>query len=428
MARGDLRAIAELAAGLGVDAWLVGGALRDLFLGRAVNDLDFALSGACEELPRAFAERIAGTSFWLDEVRQQARVTKKQDDGTAVYDLAPLCGTTIQEDLARRDFTINALAVTLSGDRRELIDPLHGCDDLRQGIVRVCGAAAFDDDPLRLLRAIRFSVELGFTIEESTWEAIRRRAGLLKGVAAERVRDELCKTLAATGCGASLRKLVAAGLWREIAPFPGPSPNEMDIDRADAAERLCMEMGDRFMDERKRLADYLGHEVEGGISVLPLVKLAAFLGSDEEEKAAVLAERLRLGREARRMLGFLCRDEAALHGDPARVRAVRAMYRFFRDREPAGPGMLVISRAAGAVSEDVFRRLVQFWLRDYDPDVPDLFLSGGEIMEILGITPGKTVGQAMAQLREAESVGIVNSREEAREFVKNLLTKEEAMR
>ncbi len=124
------------------------------------------------------------------------------------------------------------------------------------------------------------------------------------------------------------------------------------IPRAEEAERLCMEAGRHFPESAERLEDYLRREVEGGISVRSLIKLAAVLGSSEMGGTAPLAERLRLGKEAGRVLELLCRDERDVYGMLERNPAERVMYRFFRDREPAGLGMLIIARAAGTVSDE----------------------------------------------------------------------------
>ena len=426
MDRDELRIIAGLATTLGVEAYLVGGALRDNLLGRETKDLDFALSGVSEEIPRAFAERIAGTFFWLDEERLQGRVVRKKgDDGISVYDFAPLCGASIEDDLRRRDFTINALAIPLFGDRKGLIDPLHGRDDLGRGVIRACSASAFDDDPLRLMRAIRFAAELGFAIEEKSWECICAKAPLLQGVAGERVRDELFRTLAAPGCGASLGKLRLSGLWAQILPAGEWAICEESVARGEGAERLCMEIVRHFPDCAEKLTDYLNREVEAGISICSLIKLAAVLGSGERGSTAPAAEQLRLGREAGRVLDLFCRNERAVYGRMERMTPERAIYRFFRDREPAGPGVLITGRAGGAVSAESFLTLMGYWLRQYNAGASDLFLTGGEVMEILGVPPGRAVGEAMERLREAERNGRVSSREEARQFIKNLLTKEE---
>jgi len=425
MAHDDLRIMARMAAKLGVNIYLVGGSLRDCLLGRETKDLDFAISGAWEELPRSFANRISGSFFWLDEERMQSRVVKKTGEEISVFDFAPLRGGAVEDDLALRDFTINAIAMPLLGDRRDLIDPLGGRDDLRLGSIRLCSAAAFDDDPLRLLRAIRFAVELGFAIEENTWKTLCAKGALLQAVAGERIRAELFRTLAAPGCGGSLKQLCGSGLWAEILSVRERGACEERIPRAAEAERLCMEAGRLFPESAGQLAGYFDREVEDGIAIRSLIKLAAFLGSDERGATALLAERLRLGHAAERTLDLFCRDESAVLATLERSATERVSYRFFRDREPAGLGMLLIARAAGAVSDECFLRLMGYWLNEYDAEDADLYLTGGEIMAILGVTPGKAVGEAMARLREAEGNGRVNSREEARQFSKNLLTKEE---
>lgn len=425
MAREDLCVIKALAAGLGVDAFLVGGCIRDSLLGMENNDLDFALSGACEELPRSFAAQINGTFFWLDEERQQGRVVEKRMDGMSVYDFAPLCGASIKDDLRHRDFTINAIAIPLFGGRKGLIDPLHGCDDLCNGLIRACSAVAFDDDPLRLLRAIRLAAQLGFSIEEKSWESICANAPLLKEVAGERVRDELFRTLAAPGCRASLSRLSSSGLWEEILPASEWAICEQAIARAERAEQLCMEIDGLSPDYAQKLTDYLDREVGAGISVRSLIKLAVVLASGERGGTAPLAKRLRLGKEAGRMLDFFRRDESSLYRYLGSDPTERAIHRFLRDREPAGPGMLIIARTSGDISAVSFSRLLGYWLREYAAGKVDLFLSGGEIMEILAVPPGRVVGEAMERLREAEENGQVNRREEARQLIKNLLTKEE---
>ncbi len=420
--RDDLRTIVDLSLGLGVNTYLVGGALRDLLLKREANDLDFALESAWEELPRLFAERTGGTFFWLDKVRLQARVVKKLNKTTAIHDFAPLNGETIFDDLARRDFTINALAFPLSGKQPELLDPLHGADDLHAEIIKVCGPASIDADPLRLLRAIRLSAELGFAIEGKTWETLCRQAQLLRRVARERVRDELFRFLAAPGCATSLGKLGDSGLWLEVVAPLELLPDEEGIVRAEAVERLGAELARGFADEDKRLANYLSREVEGGVTVLAIIKLAAFLGSQEKGMIALLAERLRLGNVATRVLALLCGGERELCSTLEQSSSDRPIYRFFRDREPAGPAVLVLARGRGAISGAAFSRLMKYYSHEYDADAPDLFLSGEEIMKILEVPPGRAVGEVMARLREAEAVGKVESREEARDFVKNLLT------
>jgi hypothetical protein len=415
--RGELRAIAALAAHFGVDAFLVGGFLRDSILGRETKDLDFALTGAVEELPRAFAERVSGRFFWLDEGRGQSRVVLKRIGGNTIYDFAPLTGMTIGDDLRHRDFTINAMAMPLESLNAELIDPLQGRADLLRRVIRKCGRSAFDDDPLRLMRAIRFSAELAFSIEEKTWNDICGKAPLLNSAASERIRDELFRILAAPSCAAYLLKLVESGLWREILPqFEMVYPDRFLI--VEEVERLYLKHG---------LAKHLDREIESRVTIISLIKLVAFLGRLEKVSFDKLAARLRLGRETGRILGLFCCGEGRIHEPLELIGTERTMFRFFRDREPAGIGIIIVARARGEITGTAFERLLGYYTKIYDPGAGDLFLSGGEVMEILEIPPGKTVGRALGELREAEANGTVSNREEARVYIKNLLTNEEAM-
>jgi poly(A) polymerase len=334
-----------------------------------------------------------------------------------VYDFAPLMGPSIEEDLCRRDFTINALAMELRALEMELIDPLHGRDDLRKGKIRACGPASFDNDPLRLMRAIRFSAELDFSIEEKTWNDLCGKAPLLNRAASERIRGELFRILAAPSSTPYLLKLVESGLWREIFPqIEMAHPDGAEI--VEEVERLYGKFG---------LAIYLDREVEYGVTILSLMKLVAFIGRLEKAGSDNLAARLRLGRETGRILGQLCCEDGSIYYSLECIGPERTLFRFFRDREPAGIGIIIVAKARGNITETVFESLLEYFTKNYDAGAGDLFLSGGEIMEILGIPPGKAVGRALEKLREAEANWTVSNTEEARVYIKNLLTNEEAM-
>ena len=289
-------------------------------------------------------------------------MVKKTADAVLVHDFAPLRGATIEDDLRARDFTINALAMPITGKEAQLIDPLQGVPDLHRKLIRACSDRTFDDDPLRLLRALRFAAELGFAVEESTWNALRQKTALLGSVAVERTRDELFRILAAPGIGTALGRLDESGLLREILPpelrrltmgrASGHEPMalERQTGHAAAVERTCGELERLLPVTGECLAGYLESEVESGITVLSFMKLAAFFGSVDRAGAEALAGRLRLGRKAARLLELFCTDATDLFGTLERNGTERAMHRFFRDREPAGPGLVIIALAGGAVS------------------------------------------------------------------------------
>jgi tRNA nucleotidyltransferase/poly(A) polymerase len=170
----------------GEEAWVVGGAVRDQALGRPVVDLDVALREP-QAAARAYAKRSGGAPFPLSERHGAWRVAL---DGGRTVDFTPLPAS-IEDDLASRDFGINAIAERVGGT--ETVDPYDGRGDLAAGRIRAVADTVFQDDPLRLLRAVRLEDELGFRMTRETEELVRRDASLVTGPAGERVVAELWK-------------------------------------------------------------------------------------------------------------------------------------------------------------------------------------------------------------------------------------------
>jgi tRNA nucleotidyltransferase/poly(A) polymerase len=168
----------------GVEAYVVGGAVRDELLGRDVIDIDVATHDP-EVAARIYAGVAKGALFPLSERHGAWRVAFR--DGRTV-DFTPLRGE-IEDDLRTRDFTINAVAVPAAGGER--IDPLGGVPDLEAGRLRAVSESVFGDDPLRLLRAVRLEDELAFTLDEATERLVREHAGLVGEPAGERILGEL---------------------------------------------------------------------------------------------------------------------------------------------------------------------------------------------------------------------------------------------
>src|SRR5580765_5213898 len=180
--RGEWCSMHELAQEVlaGEEAWVVGGAVRDELLGRDVVDLDIACSDP-QFAARAYANRSDGAPFPLSERHGAWRVAL---EGGRTVDFTPFTGT-IEEDLATRDFTINAIAVPLAGG--EAVDPFAGRADLDARLIRGVSPAVFTDDPLRLMRAVRLEDELGFRLAPETEQLVRGRAALIARPAGERI-------------------------------------------------------------------------------------------------------------------------------------------------------------------------------------------------------------------------------------------------
>jgi tRNA nucleotidyltransferase/poly(A) polymerase len=188
----------------GEEAWVVGGAVRDHALERPVLDLDVAVADP-ERAARAFSRRSGGAPFPLSERHGAWRVALS--DGRTV-DFTPLPGS-IEDDLATRDFTINAIAEKVGTE--ETADPFHGYGDLAASRLRAVRQTVFEDDPLRLLRAVRLEDELDFRLDDATERLVREHAGLAAAPAGERILAEL-RRLSAGG----YRRLDELGLLEPL--------------------------------------------------------------------------------------------------------------------------------------------------------------------------------------------------------------------
>jgi tRNA nucleotidyltransferase (CCA-adding enzyme) len=209
----------------GKRCYLVGGALRDYLLGREVSDFDVATDARPEEVVKLYRRVIPTgikhgtvTVLWKDLEIEVTTFRTEADYADGRHPDRIEYAATIEEDLARRDFTINAMAFDLAA--RELLDPHGGREDLARRLVRAVGAPLerFGEDGLRPLRAIRFASQLGFEIEAATLAAIGPSIGRFRLVSAERVRDELQKILLSEVPSRGLRLLEGTGLLAEILP------------------------------------------------------------------------------------------------------------------------------------------------------------------------------------------------------------------
>jgi poly(A) polymerase len=228
----------------GVELFTVGGALRDICLGRAVEDVDVAMSGDVLAFAREFANHLGAAYVPLDPERGEVRVVYRRRD---VLDLARIRGETIITDLQWRDFTINAMAcplvALLTHAAPALIDPHGGWPDLRAHTIRLVSPSGFRDDPLRQLRAFRLAANLDFTIEPMTLAAMEPAAPHLIEVAAERVHRELFRLFAAPSSSAQLTAMARLGLlgilFPELAAVPPSLPYQLG-DRLAALEHAIL--------------------------------------------------------------------------------------------------------------------------------------------------------------------------------------------
>ncbi|HEX8741562.1 MAG TPA: HD domain-containing protein [Thermoleophilaceae bacterium] len=448
-------------------AWIVGGAVRDALLGRPIVDVDLAVDGSPERAARAVARAGRGPSFQLSEEFGAWRAMGPGPERW-VCDVSPLQGAAIEDDLARRDFAANAMAVALHGDPAapEAIDPLGGRADVESRTLRVL-PGAYESDPLRPLRLARLATELGFAPDPATEDATRAAAPRVTEASPERVFAELRRLMVADGVVEGIRLAERAGLVAAVLPeltdLHGVEQSryhhldvyghtievlqrQVEIE-ADPGAVFGAELGARVHGELSRP---VGDELDAW-QALRLVALlhdvakprtrgvlpdgrVTFMGHHElgVEMIDAICRRLRTSERLRAFLGAVTRHHLVLgflvHERPLSRGLV---YRYLKTCSPVELEVTVHSCAdrlatrgdraeeAIALHLELARELAAeavAW-RARPPRAP---VRGDELARELEIPPGPEIGALLARLEEAAFAGEAGTREEALALARRL--------
>ncbi|MBE0408449.1 MAG: HD domain-containing protein [Anaerolineales bacterium] len=202
----------------GLECYLVGGAVRDSIIGAPVNDLDFVMPAESLEVARRTADFFGGAFYPLDASRQIGRVIIRKGNGTRLLlDFSMFQGQTLESDLIARDFTINSMAVNLRHPQ-QLLDPLGGYRDLQEKKLQACTPNSFINDPVRIVRAVRFAAAHDLHVLPETRKLMHASISLLPQVSVERLRDELFQILAGRQVEKSIHALEILGVIQFILP------------------------------------------------------------------------------------------------------------------------------------------------------------------------------------------------------------------
>lgn len=409
---------------------LVGGAARDYLRGVPPKDFDWAVPDP-EAAAWHMATRLEGKLFVLDAERGYWRVHGRGQQ----HDFVPLPAD-LTEDLFRRDFTVNAIALD---ERRKVIDPSNGRADLKRKQLRMVSPQNLHDDPLRIWRAVRFEYSLGFRTEEQTETEIRYVASLLAQgqlpmPAPERVRDEVHHLLLGEQAAYAVRRLEDLGLLELTVPElrAGIGMQQGNLHHLDVFEHnletlnqlvarfpaaeLPLRWAALLHDVAKpatRTAEderthYHGHETLGAEMTRQILGRLR-LSSDDIARASALvrAHMVQLPQNDTEAKRFVHRRRELLPD---------LIWLLIADREAArGP----MSNEAGRQAYKQAIDRILFALEDL-PAAPTPLLDGSEIMHELGLTSGPAVGEISRALAEAQALGQVRTREEALSFIEKL--------
>jgi tRNA nucleotidyltransferase (CCA-adding enzyme) len=389
---------------LSSDACLVGGAVRDALLERRAEylDLDFVLAVDAVQTARKLAQQYKAGFVVLDAERQIARVVFDR----ATVDLAQQEGDSLETDLHRRDFTVNAIAY--NPRTREFIDPLRGVEDCRAGIIRMVSRANLEDDPLRLLRAYRQAAQLGFRIEPATQAVLRQLAPLLGEVAAERVQVELGYLLKSPQ---GTRWLAAA--WEDdLLQSWFPDATAQDLAQVDAIDRSVGVLENTW--------PVLGMELQSSVggksaSLLSLGKLSRLLPSLPEAAEEQLL-RLKYSRAELRVAIAAIKYLPQLVSHTTTPMSLREQYFFFQDVGLVFPALAVLAVASGTAVEALAPLIKRYLNSDDQVAHPTLLVNGNELMQALHLPPSPQIGKLLTEIQVARIEGKIFTRADALEF------------
>lgn len=464
----------------GVAAFIVGGAVRDILLGRKIEDIDIAVEASVAnmlELGDALAKVLGGTYVTLDLARGMVRIVLDNEQfldlNAAPHGLA--------EDLKRRDFTINAMAVPLADvvsctGQVRVTDISGGADDLDAGVIRIVSPSVFEDDAVRLMRGPRLAAQLGFTLSDDTRTAIRREAEFLRLSSPERVRDELLKLLAAPNAMSSVRMLDDLRLLSIVIPeldnardVSQPKEHYWDVfnhcvETVGQIERILGYQRDAddwvvgLVPTFPNIDSHFAERISDGHSRSTLLKLTGLLHDIAKPTTKTIEEtgrirffghhevgaeivndilgRLRVGIRGRQFVKGLVRHHLRPNQmtEPGKLPTRRATYRYYRDVGDGAVSTLYLNMAdylaaRGPLLErdewqehcDLMAHILNAKFGETSVTSVPKLISGNEVIEEFSLEPGPLIGTLLEAVREAHATGEISTRDDAMRFVGQML-------
>ncbi len=459
----------------GVDIYIAGGTVRDWLLGRKITDLDLVMSKNAMLLARAFASETGGAFVPLDENEDVARVIMPENGFIVDFSSFRKTSASLEQDLLLRDFTINSMAVSLQNacaaflsettqiNLLDIVDPSNGRLDLANASIRSLAVHAFEDDPLRAIRAYRFAAQLGFMIEADTQKWISNTLYLVDRVSQERISHELDLIMATDRAADTFKQMMAAGLLFRLLPevkamdgVEQPGFHHLDVlghslEALYCSERLIMNPESVFPeagpfeswlsgDEKRKVAlkwAAFFHDIAKPACKSDKNGRATFYQHDRQgaEFVKKIATRLRWSNKT----GDFVAKLVMLHMRPFHLLndlrkngpSRRAMRRLALELAEDLPALFLLTMAdtmAGcgplkpenleAEIIELWRRLYFFYKEEFLPiKQKRRLIDGLEVQIILNIGPGPVIGKAIDAVEEAQLDGVFTTKEEAVEWL-----------
>ena len=439
-------------------AYIVGGYLRDCMLDIHSSDIDIVTpKSTTKTLAQEFADKINGYFVELDSINNIYRVVF--ENKLDYVDFATCVGNSIEEDLKRRDFTINAIAYDLADNR--IIDVSKGQEDIKNGIIREIEKENITDDPIRILRAFRFQSMLGFELSNELKNIIKEHATLLNTTAKERINTELIKLFAGKNVVAAIHALDEYKILemlipevKEIKRIPPNSHHHLPL--IEHSIETVKQVQIYYENAKGEVQDHFNELLFAGIPRIAYLKFAAFLHDvgkpatwkiepdtgrhrfimHDTEGAKIIVPTLRNLKFSKKQIAYIQKIiknhiyPAALVTSPEKNN--KAYLRFYRKMGEEVIDIIAIAHAdrlsaqGPAITKEItdknisgLKELLDYYLESKNEIKPlPKLLDGKEIMNILNIKASPELGKIIEALKEAQISSFVNTKDEAIKFVK----------
>lgn len=437
------------------NCFLIGGAVRDLLIKRTIQDFDFICDFDPRVLGRKVANQLGGAFYVMDDKRLTSRVINPSKGGSPTsYDFALIQGN-LEEDLKSRDFTINAMAVDLR-NQNSIIDPLKGGRDLQEKNLRLCSNSSLINDPVRVIRAVRYAVDFKLKIDHSTREQISLGVPLMGRVSTERKRDEFFKILENSKTTTAIRLSEELGILKELEIFyTSKALDQLRIFELFTSILLNREQKlqteffvaaaflSAFSIFRDQMRPFLTERNSNGHTRIQLDKFTSlfWIENSNNVKESILlqafsnveVDQVKTLIRSREIILSLLNTEPEITG--------RVAYQFFKQLGEKGIDLILLGLASIAsvpAAEldqrewlkilDQAIRLLDFWFNHPNISRPRPLINGSDLMKTFNLEESPLIGQLLEEMKDEQSAGVIIKKEEALNWVKNRLAQIKAQK
>ena len=472
----EISEVINLAKETETDVYVVGGYIRDILLKKKSLDIDLVVSGKAESFAKKLAKKINGKCFILHSDLQVYRVAVINNPDLEYIDISLMQGKNIEDDLSRRDFTINALAVKIENFdniKKNVIDCFDGIKDLKKKEIKVVSKKVFNDDPLRMLRAFRFASEYNFKISKETLSLIKKSSSKIITVAGERIKNELFRILNNKKSSQYIAVIDECGLLEKMFPVITKMKKSAKnfyyhpkglfqhcFQTYEALEKIFIKLDKYFPQSKDILEQHLNEPFSENVNKKNLLKFIAvfhdcakpecakrmdnkmrFLGHEElgAKKTAQIMKELKMSnKEIEFAKAIISEHMRPSNLAKSEVITNRAQMRLFRDIKENTPYLLILAMSdwhsyktlkkkiySPKVLKQQEKSVAKLILGYYDfvnNKPKDKIIDGNVLMKELKLKPGKIIGELLQYINNAYEEGRIKDKTQALKYAKTQLT------